>query len=93
MRIAMRLLSCVTFIAALIATPLPVRAQATTDEAAIRAIVAEQVVAWDAGDGTRYARHLAPEAARRQGDARRHCRAARRGREDTAHGGIRAAER
>jgi uncharacterized protein (TIGR02246 family) len=39
-----------------------VHAQATSDEAAIRAIVAEQVVAWDAGDGTRYARHLAPEA-------------------------------
>ena len=30
-------------------------------EAAIRGIVAEQVVAWNAGDGKRYASHLAPE--------------------------------
>jgi uncharacterized protein (TIGR02246 family) len=37
-------------------------AQDATSEAAIRSIVAEQVVAWDAGDGTRYANHLAPEA-------------------------------
>ena len=55
-------LSSITLIAAMIATSLPVCAQVTTDEAAIRAIVAEQVVAWNAGDGTRYARHLAPEA-------------------------------
>ena len=32
------------------------------DEAAIRAIVAEQVVAWNAGDGKGYAAHLAPDA-------------------------------
>jgi uncharacterized protein (TIGR02246 family) len=31
-------------------------------EAAIRAIVADQVTAWNAGDGRRYASHLAPEA-------------------------------
>jgi uncharacterized protein (TIGR02246 family) len=31
-------------------------------EVAIRAIVADQVVAWDAGDGQAYARHLAPDA-------------------------------
>ena len=31
-------------------------------EAAIRAIVAEQVVAWNAGDSTRYAHGLAPDA-------------------------------
>jgi len=31
-------------------------------EAAIRAIVAEQVLAWNAGDGTRYASHVAPDA-------------------------------
>jgi uncharacterized protein (TIGR02246 family) len=37
-------------------------AQDALDEAAIRAIVAEQVVAWNAGDGTGYASHLAPEA-------------------------------
>ena len=36
-------------------------AQDAVSEAAIRAIIAEQVVAWDAGDGTRYAKHLAPE--------------------------------
>lgn len=36
--------------------------QDATSEAAIRAIIAEQVVAWDAGDGTRYANHLAPDA-------------------------------
>jgi uncharacterized protein (TIGR02246 family) len=30
-------------------------------EAPIRAIVADQVVAWDAGDGKGYARHVAPE--------------------------------
>ena len=37
-------------------------AEDATSEAAIRAIIAEQVVAWDAGDGTRYANHLAPDA-------------------------------
>ena len=36
-------------------------AQEAVSEAAIRAIIAEQVVAWDSGDGTRYAKHLAPE--------------------------------
>jgi len=40
----------------------PVLAQDATAEAAIRAIVAEQVVAWNAGDGTRYASHLSPDA-------------------------------
>jgi hypothetical protein len=40
-------------------------AQDATSEAAIRAIVAEQVVAWNAGDGTRYAEHLAPDASKR----------------------------
>ena len=37
-------------------------AQDSASEAPIRAIVAEQVVAWNAGDGHAYARHLAPEA-------------------------------
>jgi uncharacterized protein (TIGR02246 family) len=32
------------------------------DDAAIRAIVADQVVAWNAGDGRRYASHLAADA-------------------------------
>ncbi|MBC7841642.1 MAG: SgcJ/EcaC family oxidoreductase [Gemmatimonadaceae bacterium] len=38
-----------------------VRAQDSTSDAAIRAIIVEQVVAWNAGDGTRYARHVAPD--------------------------------
>ena len=37
-------------------------AQDAASEAAIRAIVAEQAVAWNAGDGQAYARHLAPDA-------------------------------
>jgi uncharacterized protein (TIGR02246 family) len=37
-------------------------AQDSKAEAAIRAIVAEQVVAWNAGDGQGYARHLAADA-------------------------------
>jgi len=39
----------------------PARAQDPASEAAIRAIVAEQAAAWDAGDGTRYARHVSPD--------------------------------
>src|SRR5262245_63976587 len=35
----------------------------TGDEAAIRRIVADQVVAWNAGDGRKYAERLAPDAA------------------------------
>jgi len=47
----------------LAATMLPdARAQDAASEAAIRAIIAEQVVAWNAGDGTRYASHVAPDA-------------------------------
>ena len=37
-------------------------AQDAASEASLRAIVAEQVVAWNAGDGQAYARHLAPDA-------------------------------
>jgi uncharacterized protein (TIGR02246 family) len=38
-------------------------ADASTEaEALIRAIVAQQASAWNAGDGIRYAEHLAPEA-------------------------------
>jgi len=37
-------------------------AQDTASEAPIRAIVADQVVAWNAGNGQAYARHLAPDA-------------------------------
>ena len=42
-------------------SPLSALAQDEAAEAAIRSIIADQVVAWDAGDGTRYANHLAPE--------------------------------
>lgn len=37
-------------------------AQDVALEAPIRAIVADQVVAWNAGDGQAFARHLAPDA-------------------------------
>ena len=37
-------------------------AQDAASEAPIRAIVAEQVTAWNGGDGQAYARHLAPDA-------------------------------
>jgi uncharacterized protein (TIGR02246 family) len=40
----------------------PSWAQDAAAEAAMRTIVAEQVVAWNAGDGKRYASHLAPDA-------------------------------
>ena len=33
----------------------------TASQGAIRAVVAKQVAAWSAGDGSRYARHVAPE--------------------------------
>lgn len=36
-------------------------AQNASPEAAIRAIVAEQALAWNAGDGARYAEHVAPD--------------------------------
>jgi uncharacterized protein (TIGR02246 family) len=39
-----------------------VLAQDATAEAAIRSIISEQAVAWNAGDGSRYANHLAPDA-------------------------------
>ena len=38
------------------------RAQDAAAEAQIRAIIAEQVVAWDAGDGVRFGSHLALDA-------------------------------
>jgi uncharacterized protein (TIGR02246 family) len=42
--------------------PAAASAQDTAAETAIRAIVAEQAVAWNAGDGARYASRLAPDA-------------------------------
>ncbi len=53
------------FSALLVLTLLPcfnAQAQDATSEAAIRSIIAEQVVAWNGGDGTRYANHVAPDA-------------------------------
>jgi uncharacterized protein (TIGR02246 family) len=50
--------------AVLLTTMLPLSPAVAQDagaEAAIRAIIADQVVAWDAGDGTRYASHVAPD--------------------------------
>lgn len=37
-------------------------AQDADSDRAVRAIIAEQVVAWNAGDGAQYANHLAPDA-------------------------------
>ena len=42
--------------------PAATSAQDTAAETAIRAIIAEQAVAWNAGDGGKYASRLAPEA-------------------------------
>ena len=42
--------------------PAAASAQDTAAETAIRAIIAEQAVAWNAGDGGKYASRLAPEA-------------------------------
>lgn len=39
-------------------------AQEASDETEIRAIVEAQVVAWDAGDGTAYAKDVAPFTSR-----------------------------
>ena len=41
--------------------PSPLRAQGAADETALREIIAEQVAAWDAGDGVGYARRVAPD--------------------------------
>lgn len=57
----MNKLTCV-LLAVIVAVPLVAAAQDATVEAPIRAIVAEQAAAWNAGDGARYAGHLAPEA-------------------------------
>ncbi len=47
---------------AALAPLLALHAQDAACDAAIRAIVAEQVVAWNAGDGRRYAEHLGSDA-------------------------------
>jgi len=43
-----------------VAAAAPIQQDSGSD-AAIRAIVAEQAAAWDAGDGARYARHVGPD--------------------------------
>ena len=51
-------------LAVLLLAALPHLASAdAAGEASIRQIVAEQVTAWNAGDGAAYAKHLAPQAA------------------------------
>jgi uncharacterized protein (TIGR02246 family) len=62
MNVAVKTLWALAALAAVLGMRASVAAQGTTDEAAIRAIVADQVVAWDAGDGTRFARRVSPEA-------------------------------
>ena len=62
MNMSSRVLCALTCFTAVLAMPSPARGQAAADEAAIRAIIADQVVAWDAGDGTRFASRVAPEA-------------------------------
>jgi uncharacterized protein (TIGR02246 family) len=58
----MKTLSTVVLLAISLFSASTALAQDAAAEAAIRAIVAEQVVAWNAGDGAAYARHLAPDA-------------------------------
>lgn len=54
-------LTSIMLVGGMLAIPPAVRAQGAADEAAIRELIAQQVVAWDAGDGAGYARHVAPE--------------------------------
>ena len=53
---------CGLLLSILAVLPAAANAQDTAAETAIRAIIAEQAVAWNAGDGARYASRLAPEA-------------------------------
>ena len=55
----MRTLSAV--VAGLLCLSAVPSAQDNAADAAIRAIIADQVVAWNAGDGEAYAQHLAPD--------------------------------
>jgi|GEM_PF-753607 len=61
-RRTMKTLTTVAFLAISTLSASTALAQDAAAEAAIRAIVAEQVVAWNAGDGAAYARHVAPDA-------------------------------
>ena len=57
----MKRLLC-ALLAALTIGPSAVTAQDAAAEAPIRAIIADQAVAWNAGDGARYASRVAPDA-------------------------------
>jgi uncharacterized protein (TIGR02246 family) len=46
-----------------LALPFSAAATEAQDEAAVRQIIADQATAWNAGDGTAYAKHFAPEGA------------------------------
>jgi uncharacterized protein (TIGR02246 family) len=59
MSFASMTLRSMTLLVATLALPSPARAQGAADEAVIREIIAEQVVAWDSGDSERYARRVA----------------------------------
>lgn len=58
----LKLIPVAMLVAALASSSTSWATDASTDEAAIRAIVAEQATAWTAGDARKYASHLAPEA-------------------------------
>lgn len=58
----LKLIAVAMLVAALASSSTSWAADARADEAAIRAIVAEQATAWTAGDARKYASHLAPEA-------------------------------
>ena len=58
----MRLVTTALLVWAMSAIAAGVHAQEAAAEATIRAIVAGQVVAWNAGDGEGYAEHLSPDA-------------------------------
>jgi uncharacterized protein (TIGR02246 family) len=57
----MRTSLAATLLATLIFPMSTVLAEDPASEAAIRSIVAEQAAAWDAGDASRYASHVAPD--------------------------------
>ena len=61
MRYMLIILRLIALLVVTSAIPSAVQAQGAADEAAIRETIAEQVVAWDAGDGARYARRVAPD--------------------------------
>ena len=56
---------CGLLLSIVVVLPAAANAQDTAAETAIRAIVAEQAVAWNAGDGSKYASRLAPAFAKR----------------------------